>query len=300
MTRTLPAAALALSLTSPTLALADDISRIAVISAFEPEWVLLQDRLEGREDQMINGNRFVTGTLEGVDVVLFLSGVSMVNAAMTTQLALERFSVDGILVSGIAGGVDPDLGIGDVVIAERWGQYLDMIYARETEDGFAIPPWMSSDFDNFGMMFVRNVAVAYDGSDGFEERFWFDTDPMFLETARGVAEDIGLQDCDDDSNCLTDPPQVVIAEHGVSGSAFVDNAAFREWVFDTFDASVLDMETAAIAHVALANDAPFIAFRSLSDLAGGGDEDNEMQTFMSLAANNSAELVTAFLSALDD
>ena len=58
--------------------------------------------------------------------------------------------------------------------------------------------------------------------------------------------------------------------NGVSGQAFVDNAAFREYTFKTFNASVLDMETSALAMVAYANGVPYIAFRSLSDLAGGG------------------------------
>jgi adenosylhomocysteine nucleosidase len=40
-------------------------------------------------------------------VVLFLSGISMTNAAMTTQLALDRFRVTHVVVSGIAGGVNP-------------------------------------------------------------------------------------------------------------------------------------------------------------------------------------------------
>ena len=44
-----------------------------------------------------------------------------------------------------------------------------------------------------------------------------------------------------------------------------------EYTFKTFQANVLDMETAAIAHVAYANGVPYIAFRSLSDLAGGGE-----------------------------
>ena len=46
----------------------------------------------------------------------------MVNAAMTTQLALDRFNVSAIIVDGIAGGVDPSLAIGDVVVPDRWGQ----------------------------------------------------------------------------------------------------------------------------------------------------------------------------------
>jgi adenosylhomocysteine nucleosidase len=60
---------------------------------------------------------------------------------------------------------------------------------------------------------------------------------------------------------------------------------------------VLDMESAALAMVAHANGVPFIVFRSLSDLAGGGEGENEMATFLKLAADNAAAAVTAFLAA---
>ena len=84
---------------------------------------------------------------------------------------------------------------------------------------------------------------------------------------------------------------------GVSGQAFVDNAAFRDYSFRTFDANVLDMETAASAMVAYSNAVPFIAFRSLSDLAGGGQGENEIATFFKIAADNAAKVLLAFLSA---
>jgi adenosylhomocysteine nucleosidase len=57
------------------------------------------------------------------------------------------------------------------------------------------------------------------------------------------------------------------------------------------------MESAAVAHVARANATPLIVFRSLSDLAGGGEAANEMGTFLQLAADNSADAVAAFLEA---
>jgi adenosylhomocysteine nucleosidase len=85
---------------------------------------------------------------------------------------------------------------------------------------------------------------------------------------------------------------------GVSGSAFVDNAAFRDYTFRTFQAQLLDMESAAVAQVAFANGTPFIAFRSLSDLAGGDEGPNQMRIFMQLASANSAALVRAFVKAL--
>ena len=86
----------------------------------------------------------------------------------------------------------------------------------------------------------------------------------------------------------------------MSGSAFVDNAAFREYTFATFGARVLDMESAAVAHVAWANDVPFIAVRSLSDLAGGGPGKNEIGVFFGLAAGNAAAVVRALLRAMPE
>jgi adenosylhomocysteine nucleosidase len=74
-------------------------------------------------------------------------------------------------------------------------------------------------------------------------------------------------------------------------------ATYREYVFNTFAANVLDMETAATAMVAYSNGVPFIAFRSLSDLAGGDDAENAMDTFMRIAADNSARVLLAFLAA---
>ena len=59
----------------------------------------------------------------------------------------------------------------------------------------------------------------------------------------------------------------------------------------------LDMETAAVGMVAYSNSVPWIAFRSLSDLAGGGDGANEMNTFFSIAADNSARVLLTFLAA---
>ncbi|MBM7066771.1 5'-methylthioadenosine/S-adenosylhomocysteine nucleosidase [Actibacterium sp. 188UL27-1] len=276
----------------------DQTPRLAVISAFPPEWLALQEGLDAPVEHVVNGNRFLTGRLADQDVVLFLSGISMVNAAMTTQLALDRFEIEGIVFSGIAGGVDPDLAIGDVVVADNWGQYLETVFARETDGDFAIPPWMSSDFSNYGMIFTRSVGVVSEAAPDGEDKFWFASDAGYLEVARQIAQTVSLDNCNTDNACLGQEPKIVVGGNGVSGSSFVDNADFRDYVFETFEARVLDMESAAVAHVAHANALPFIAFRSLSDLAGGGDAENELPTFFSLAATNSAAVVTAFLEAL--
>lgn len=275
----------------------DATPRIAVVSAFEPELTLLLPRVEQPRRHTVNGVEFTTGTLQGKPVVLFLSGISMTNAAMTTQLALDRFRVSHIVVSGIAGGVNPALNIGDVTVASRWGQYLEVVAAREPAPGrFQLPGWVRDAMPNFGMLHPRPVEVRSAGRTGTERKFWFDADPALLAVATGITG-MALERCDAQRNCLTRAPRVVPGGTGVSGSAFVDNAAFREYSFRTFQANVLDMETAAIAHVAHANGVPYIAFRSLSDLAGGGEGENEMGTFLRIAADNSARVLLAFLAA---
>ena len=275
----------------------DTVARTAVMSAFEPEWTALQTMLVGRKDYVLDGITFATGTIDNKPVVLFLSGVSMVNAAMTTQLVLDRFTIDRIVFSGIAGGVNPQLDIGDVVVPEEWGEYLEAVFARENNGSYSVPSFEEKPFPNFGMIFPQRTQLATGGS-ALERRFWFPVDPKLLELAKGVADSVTLKDCAGQHKCLTHKPKIVVGGQGVSGQAFVDNAAFREYAFKTFKASVLDMESAAVAHVAYANKTPFIAFRSLSDLAGGGKGENEMGTFLQLASDNSATFVRAFIKAL--
>ncbi len=276
----------------------DETPRIAVISAFQPELTLLLRKLQMPRQYSVNGVAFSAGTLEGRPVVVFLSGVSMTNAAMNTQLVLDRFHVSHIVISGIAGGVNPALHIGDVSVPTQWGQYLEGLMARETApEKFTAPPWMKdATLPAFGMLHPRPVEVRSAAHPKPVRQFWFAADPKMLDVARGL-RNVGLASCNASGKCLGTKPELVVGGNGVSGPAFMDNAAFRQYTFKTFQANVLDMETAATAVVAYSNGVPYIAFRSLSDLAGGGDGENEMGTFMSIAADNSAKVLLAFLAA---
>lgn len=271
---------------------------IAIISAFPPEFKALVGAIQNPQSQSINGMTYVTGTLEGKPVVLMTSGVSMVNAAMNTQLVIDRFHVSRIVFSGIAGGVDPSLAIGDVVAPEQWGQPLEVIMARETPQGYAPPSWQRhrQDVTNFGMMYPRQVAAGNNHA-AVSEQATFAADPGLLAVARQVAATEKLSACAAQA-CLDHAPQVVVGGVGVSTPAFVDNAAYRSYLYTAFHARLTDMETAAVAQVAYANEVPFIGFRSLSDLAGGDAHTNQMATFMSLASTNSAQVVIAFVKAL--
>jgi adenosylhomocysteine nucleosidase len=276
----------------------DTIGRTAVIASFQPEWLQLQSALQHRKDRIVNGIEYATGEIEGKPVLLFLSGMSMVNAAMTTQFVFDHFTIDRIVFSGVAGGLNPSLNIGDVVVPGQWSEYLETVFARDTESGYRLPKFIEHpQSNNYGMSFPQPVRIARAPEDP-EDRTWFAVDPDLLTLARTVATGVQLNHCRTDQKCLDHQPRIVIGGNGVSGQAFVDNSDFRDYAHRTFRADAVDQESAAVAHVAFANNVPFIAFRSLSDLAGGDAGENSFEAFQDLASDNSALLVRAFLKAL--
>ena len=296
-------AAIACTITTPALAQKlDETPRTVVMTAFGPEYAALEGAVQGPHTYTINGMPFLTGTLDGKAVVLMKSGVSEVNAAMTTQLVLDRFTIKRIVFSGIAGGVDPALAIGDVIVPEDWGQYLEASFARKTPQGWKPPETFPGAPVSWQFIFPRGTTVAR--ADTRAKRFFtMPADPALLALARKVAQTTTLSACVETAKtrqCLPHAPKIAVGGTGVSAGIYADNAEFREYLFTAWHARVLDMESAAVIQVAYANTTPAIVFRSLSDLAGGDADANRMDTFMHLASVNSAHVVRAFLTALPD
>lgn len=272
-----------------------DTTRVAVISAVPSELELLLGAASIERVETLLGREHHVGRLEGHPVVLLLVGVSMVNAAMATQALIDRYEIGAIVFSGIAGGVNPELAVGDVTVPAQWGHFQEVIYARQTDEGWDTGG-RAGEFDNFEMMFPRGQLLRGGVEPGAgERRFWFPADAAMLEVASRIATRVQLARCTDASDCLSHQPRVIVGGNGVSGAAFVDNAVFRDYLWRTFAADAVDMETQAIAHVAYVNGVPFLAFRSLSDLAGGGPGANEIRTFGALAADNAAVVLRTFL-----
>lgn len=277
----------------------DDAPRIAIATAYAPEIEALAPFLTAGRTHQINGVTFHTGTLEGRPVILFMTGVSLVNAAMNTQLLLDKFNVSDLVMSGIAGGVDPAMRIGDVAVPARWGQYNEAIYLRERDGKFVWPQYTSTSVaPPFLFIAPQGVRIASAADPRPQSRFWFDVDPGMLAAAHIAAGKVKFQRCSPKGGCLSHDPKALVGGSGVTGSVFMDNAKFREYLFRSFGARVVEMETAATAMVAHANGVRFIAFRSLSDLAGGGNAlQNEEETFDTLASGNAAAFTRAFLEA---
>ncbi|OMO91059.1 hypothetical protein COLO4_18669 [Corchorus olitorius] len=131
-----------------------------------------------------------------------------------------------------------------------------------------------------------------------EERqhaFWVPVDTSYYNLSKSL-ENMELERCVNATKCLPETPKVYNVERGTSASIYLDNAAYRTFIYDKFNISPVDMESGAVALICLQQKVPFIIIRALSDLAGGGSaESNEADTFISLAAVNSIKVVVEFI-----
>ncbi|HSG03527.1 MAG TPA: 5'-methylthioadenosine/S-adenosylhomocysteine nucleosidase [Marinobacterium sp.] len=107
------------SSTSPFAAKLNATSRIALIGAMDQEIERLKHSITDIQEEQIAGFMFYSGKIGAFDVVLLKSGIGKVNAAIGTCLLLDRFKPDCVINTGSAGGFDPELKVGDVVISDE-------------------------------------------------------------------------------------------------------------------------------------------------------------------------------------
>lgn len=102
--------------------MAQSFSRVGIIGAMAEEIELLHEYVEKSSTFVKAGITYVEGTLHGREVVFCRSGVGKVNAAVCTQVLIDA-GVDCVLFTGVAGALDPDLNIGDIVISNSCQQH---------------------------------------------------------------------------------------------------------------------------------------------------------------------------------
>ena len=314
---------------APRTCLSECTPRIGIVSAFGDEAAILVAQTKNARTWTINGNRFTTGTLRGNRVAIVLSGVSMINAAMTTQTLVDHFRIERLIMSGISGGVDPSHHVGDVLVPERWVMPMEVYWHRDgsmpapcgtpgdlaclglrlaSVDGKPVPSFVLPGGAPSGLFMRENHATRPGGSREGEFVFDYRVDPAMLEVAKSIAPTLAR--CGpkatttpggepDPKLCVGTQPRLVVGGRGVSGTAFLANPAYRTYLFEQLGAQTVDMETAALAHVAFVNGIPYIAFRSLSDLAGAEEFNADVGALFAsgLAETNESSVTLAFLDA---
>ncbi|KAK9983863.1 hypothetical protein SO802_033388 [Lithocarpus litseifolius] len=272
------------------------------------------------------GRRFRFGKVAKKEVILVMTGLGMINAGITTQLLLSFFKIEGVVHYGIAGNANPSLNIGDVAIPQYWGHtalWSWQRYGQGPED--ELPLESNGDYTReIGYLkfanYTANVTdgrsynnllnnIWYQPEEVFpingtpeqrEHAFWVSVDPLYFEISKKL-EGLVLEGCINSTTCLSTTPKVTTVQRGTSASIYLDNVAYRSFIYNKFNVSPVDMESASVALICLQQIKPFIVIRAISDLAGGGSADsNEADTFTSLAANNSVLVLLEFIKHLSN
>ncbi|MEY4487878.1 MAG: hypothetical protein RIQ79_386 [Verrucomicrobiota bacterium] len=285
--------------TEPAVSTPPPKALIAVLNAYPPEMDAMVKEF-GLDDprfaqKSIKGFRFYRGEVEGKDVLVVETGMSMVNAAMALQLALDHFPITQVLFAGVAGGIDPALHVGDVVVPERWAYHSEAAYFNpDGKGGYHVADYFKQKYPNFGMMFPDEVAATHAGQNKFNRVPTFPADPALLAAARQAIAKLGPVKGERSGRVLT----IEVGGTGVTGPVFMDNAAYRKFVFEVWKARCLDMETTAYAHVCYTNGVPFLAVRALSDLAGGQEGKNVIDDNEATSSVNAVRVLRAILKEL--
>ena len=215
----------------------------AILSALPEEQEGLAAQVDGLRVVRHAGRDFHAGRWHGRSVVFALSGIGKVAAATTAAALIGRFDARRIVFTGVAGGLHPDVRVGDTVIGTGFLQH-DMD-ASPLFPRYEVPLYGRSRFAADGQLVELLLAAARDPSVGAAALFDAETLARF-----GI-----------------DTPRV---HQGllISGDRFVARADEAHALRMALpDAMAVEMEAAAVAQVCHDYQVPFAAVRNISDRA---------------------------------
>ncbi len=248
---------------------------IAVLGSMEQETRIIEARLVAPIEHIERGRKFVSGTLSGIPVVTAISGYGKVAAAATTACLIQRFDPTEVIFGGVAGGIDPAVEIGDVVVADRLVQY----------DYDASPI-----FDRF---VIPSLGIAE-----------IPADPNLVERLMNAAsryvESNAHHDIRDRSGNRVDVSNTTVHQGLIaSGDRFIDDIAEARTISgDLPGLLAIEMEGAAVAQVCAECSVPFAVFRSISDRADHHADVDYLTFVASVAAPITAGIVEELVAGL--
>lgn len=287
----------------------------AIVAAYAPEIKAINASIKQNPDAQIDktvsfrGVKYQIGHYKGEPIVIFTTGISVPNAAMTMQMALDYFPIERVIMMGIAGAVSEDFEPGDIAVPERWYFHDESVYANPDPNKsgeYILPDYYlsmrrnaeqrrlqdphSPKYENYQFIHPEEMAVIKQGWDSPKQKPYFSVTPQLLESARTAAKKVGAIKMPSGKSI-----DINIGGNGVTGSVFLDNAEYRNWVRRVFNAQVTEMESAAVGQVCFVNEVDWLVIRSVSDLAGAQQGKNEENVFDGIASGTGASFLMALL-----
>lgn len=248
---------------------------IGLICAIAEERVDLRKELDHQETVTLGGLEFDRGRLDGQAVVLAEAGIGKVNTSVVATLLAARFDADILAFSGVAGGLDPALGIGDLVIAERTVQHDCGVIENDR-----LEPYQAGHVPFFNPT----------------ERLGYEMPPAMLERIKKALGGLEFAELATEAGGSGKPAQIAYGTI-LAGDQYIHCETTRERLHRTFDAKAVAMEGGAMAQVAERFGLPWLEIRALSDLAGA-DSRFDFARFVDAVAERSATVLRRILPVL--
>ena len=245
---------------------------LGIVGALPQEVARLAEALGDAETLERGMRRYHVGDLWGTPAVLVASRIGKAAAASTATLLVAEFGVTSLVMTGVAGAVDPSLGVGDLVVASCLAQHdLD---ARPLYPRFEAPLLGRTWFDADAGIRDRLEAAA---------RAFIESD--LRSTLDGATlRDVGI-----------DTPRVAVGPI-VSGDRFISDAAHTRAIADALPGTLcVEMEGAAVAQVAFEHGLPFGVFRAVSDSADHAAADGFARSLPAMAGAYAHGVMRRFL-----
>lgn len=250
------------------------MARLAIVSAMRQELDAVLRLMPDEQMQRTAGREFWVGHLQGHEVVAVLSRIGKVAAATTATVLIERFDVDRIVFTGVAGGLGPRVAVGDMVVAQSFMQHdLD---ARPIFPKYEVPLYGLSRFPTdptISECLLRSAAMV--------------AGEAAASQASHPGAEFGLK-----------TPQV---HQGLvlSGDRFVATSAEAKALQQALpDALAVEMEGAAFAQVCHDYSVPFAALRVISDRADDAAHIDFLRFIERVASRYSAAVLGRLLELL--
>jgi adenosylhomocysteine nucleosidase len=247
-------------------------SPLAVIGAMPEEVAPLLAAASGVRETGEGPYRWHLGRLDGVPVALAVCGVGKVNAAALTQ-ALLAGGAAGVLFTGVAGGVDPDLSVGDIVVAH------DAVQHDVDVTGLGYEPGR-----------VPGEPLVWCADPDLRDRVAAAAREVAAEAAAQAAAEAGAE-------AAAEAAVRVVVGRVASGDTFVADPRRVADLRARFGAACAEMEGAAVAQVCARWGVPWAIVRSVSDTADHGAE-ADFRAFTVVAAERAVEVVRRTLRGL--
>lgn len=94
------------------------MNTIGLIGAMDEEVAILKQQMTDKEEKTKAGMSFIHGNLWGTDTVVVVSGIGKVNMAICTQILIDEYQIDVVINTGVAGSLNNQLDIGDIILSE--------------------------------------------------------------------------------------------------------------------------------------------------------------------------------------